>query len=436
MGRGVTSTPALSVAESNPYTLWCGGLSLATEGLILGYQSGSPSKTHTFSIRTDPERQRSNSSSLVPSETNSHPLDVQSHAQELIHGRVEYARFRIICAMHLAPEGPLTKRAARMGLCCVSPQICVEKGERPVCIAGYCRDRMCPTCSRRRAARVRLRIQGLVCAMNAPRFLTLTARDDGRGLGNRLDELWNAVKKLRRTDVWKRHVRGGVIVPEVKYNKAAGTWHPHFHIIIDGGFFPHALLHAEWKRLLGRDGTCDLKAIHDRAAAARYIGGYLGGTAGKKDPATDPQHWPDEIIREYAQALNRRRLIATFGTSHAVNLDLCDKEPERPKIPSTVIGFAQLRDAIITGVEPARKAAPLLAMLGGAWRQLFIEFAPLNTTEADVLTDTHSEQLADWINSLSDGLDAEPEPEPPPPHDFRGQLDLELDTRRDQQRYW
>lgn len=384
----------------------------------MGHKTGSDALRHSFSLRMSTGDEGLNSSSLVSSETNQHPLDRQSHAQELIHGRIEQARFRTICALHDSGDSALEKRAGRMGLCCVSPQILVGQGETPVCIAGYCRDRMCPTCMRRRAANVRRRLTDLVCSFNSPRFLTLTERDDNSGLASRMDHLSKCVRTLRRTEVWKRHVRGGVMVWEVKHNKAANTWHPHLHLIIDGEFFPHKLLHAEWTRILGRDGTTDLQAVNDRAKTARYMCGYL--TKG-----SSVETWFDATIVEFATAMHRRRLVATFGTAHAKNLDLCDKEPERPALPGSVIGFAQLRDAIISGVEPARRAAPLLAMLGGAWRQLFIEFAPMDGSEVEALTDQHSIDLAAWIDELNGLLLRSEEPEPaPPPLDFRGQLDL------------
>lgn len=367
----------------------------------MGKQTGGEALRATFSIRMEAEASGLKSSSLVPSETNPHPLDRQSHAQELIHGRIEQHRWRIIEALWGSGEPNLEKRAGRMGLCCVSPQICIGAGEAPVCIAGYCRDRMCPTCMRRRAFKVRCRVTQLVCSMNSPRFLTLTERDNGSGLAQRLDDLSAAVRTLRRTKVWKKYVRGGVMVWETKNNVAADTWHPHLHLIIDGSFFPHAELHAEWKRILGRDGTCDLKPVHDRAAAARYIGSYLA-----KD--NNISGWPQADLCEFANAMHRRRLVATFGSSHNVNLDICDKEPEPPPIPSSVIGFSQLRDAIIAGVVPAKKAAPLLARMGGAWRQLFVEFAPQEEVEGDVLTAEHTTELAAWIDELNGLLGATP----------------------------
>lgn len=258
--------------------------------------------------------------------------------------------------------------------------------------------------------------------MNAPRNLTLTERDDKRPLKPRCDEFFKAFRMLRRTDVWKRHVRGGVAVFEVKFNEKAQSWHPHLHLVIDGDFFPHKLLYAEWTRLIGKDGTTDLTACHDRARSAMYLGSYLA-----KDSKISA--WPFERIAEFATAMHRRRLVMTFGKCHNLNIDISDEEPERPPIPSSIISFAALRDAVIAGVEPARKAAPLLARMGGAWRQLFVEFAPPADVEVDVLTAEQTGELARWIDELNGLLLCEKiEEAPPQAAEIQGQMHFHGDS--------
>lgn len=386
-------------------------------------KSGSP-RPPSFSLDHSSERttaaaaaaSESLVASLVDSETNPHPLDTQSHAQELIHSKVEQPRFRIIDALWNSGDEAMVKRAQRMGLCCVSPQICVGEGKAPACIAGHCRDRMCPTCMRRRGHRVRVRINGLVQTMNSPRFLTLTAKDDGRSLKARTDELWNGFQKLRRTKVWKAHVRGGVMVGETKKNVARDSWHPHLHIIIDGTFFPHGLLHAEWKRIIGRDCTADLRACPDRAAAARYISAYV-------TKENDLTRWMPHDIIEFATAMHRRRLVATFGTAHAINVDLCDAEPELPPIPRTIISYAALRAAILQQVPAALAAAPILARVSGAWRQLFFEFATMGGGELEQVTTAELDELARWIEELdAPAFRCAEEPPQPPPDTYTSRL--------------
>jgi hypothetical protein len=242
--------------------------------------------------------------------------------------------------------------------------------------------------------------------MNSPRFLTLTERDSTEPLAVRLDRLSAAFSKLRRTDAWKRHVKGGVAVWEVKWNPAAKTWHPHLHVLIDGVFFPHAVLHAEWTRLLGHDGTTDLNACRDRVRSAVYISKYLAKDA-------EIAGWGAERIVEFSKAMHRRRLLATFGSAHKVNVDLCDKEAEKPTLPRGSISYGQMMDAISAGVPAAEKAAPLLARMGIAFRQLFFEWSMPGECYADEIPASQLVDFGRWIEEVCACIhrDGDPEPE-------------------------
>jgi Replication protein len=366
---------------------------LAEEGPILDLQSVSPASIGWADSHRPCALDEVLSASLVGSETNQHPLETQSGAQERIHHAVEKARFLIIDALFSSTDADLQRRSEKMGLCCVAPMIFADADSAPVCVAGYCRDRLCPTCMRRRAFKVRCRLIGLVSSMNSPRFLTLTERDSTEPLKVRLDRMSAAFAKLRRTDVWKRHVKGGVAVWEVKWNPAAGTWHPHLHVLIDGVFFPHAALYAEWVRILGHDGTTDLQACRDRVKSAVYVSKYLA-----KD--TDISRWGARVIQEFATAMHRRRLIATFGSAHRTNLDLCDKEAPKPTLPRASISYGQMMDAIGAGVPAAERAAPLLARLGIAFRQLFFEWAMPGECYADEIPASQMADFGRWIEEV------------------------------------
>lgn len=379
---------------------------LATEGPILDDQSCPDLSNAADAALAAFHENDSGSASLVPSETTSHPLLTQSAAQGRIHHAVENFRRSIVNALHNSVDPALQRRAEKMGLCCVAPMIFADADSSPVCVAGYCRDRCCPTCMRRRAFKVRCRLVGLVSSMNSPRFLTLTERDSTEGLAVRLDRLSAAFSKLRRTDAWKRHVKGGVAVWEVKWNPRAQTWHPHLHVIIDGTFFPHAVLHAEWTRLLGHDGTTDLEACRDRVRAAVYVSKYLAKDA-------EIAHWGEDRIQEFATSMHRRRLIATFGSSHKVNVDLCDKEPEKPVLPRASISYGQMMDAIAAGNPAAEKAAPLLARLGIAFRQLFFEWSMPGECYADELPASQLADFGRWIEEIHGCLTRDEEPPPP-----------------------
>lgn len=409
------------MTRSDPQGLWPWGSSLAKEGPILDLQSCSPSSDGVGNCPRPYVPEPLALTSLVASETKPHPLETQSGAQEAIHHAIEKARFLIVDALHFSADPDLERRAEKMGLCCVSPEIFADADSKPVCVAGYCRDRLCPTCMRRRAFKVRVRLIGLVSQMNSPRFLTLTERDSTEPLKLRLDRMSKAFAKLRRTDAWKRYVKGGVAVWEVKWNPAAKTWHPHLHVLIDGVFFPHAVLHAEWTRILGHDGTTDLQACRDRCKSAVYVSKYLA-----KD--SEISTWGSERICEFAAGMHRRRLIATFGSSHRVNVDLCDEEPPKPRLPRASVSYGVFMDAISAGVPEALSAAPLLARCGIAFRQLFFEWSMPGECYADEIPASQIEAFGAWIEAVHAQVTRDEEPPPPPtPIECQGQLQLQRD---------
>jgi len=308
---------------------------------------------------------------------------------------VKKQRATIVEALWSSADAGLIRRASKMGLCCVSPMIFADARMMPVVVAGHCRDRMCPTCMRRRAAKVKGRLVGLVGAMNSPRFLTLTERDTDEPLTVRMNRLTAAVKKLRRTKAWKANVCGGVMVWETTRNVAAGTWHPHVHLILDGRFWAHAAILAEWKQALGGDGSARIEACHDRVKAARYLAKYLAKDA-------DLASWPADTIVEFASAMHRRRLVATFGKSHKVNVDLCDVEPEKPELPAASMSYAVVYEAAKAGHEVALAAAPLLARLGIAFRELFSEFRTPCMALEEKPSASDFVDLGEWIMLMQD----------------------------------
>lgn len=370
-------------------------LSLAMEGTIMGDQSRGAASDSVLPVEPIGPGTVDPASLLVTYETNRHPLECQSHSQLSIHRTVNEARRRIVEALWNAPTLCLSRRAMKMGFCCVSPMLFVERGQRPVCVAGYCRDRLCPTCMSMRSQRVRARLVSLVCSMNAPRFLTLTTRDDARPLSERLKEITDAVRRLRKVKAWKQHVRGGVMVWEVTYNAAKKTWHPHVHLIIDGEYWEQRLIRAEWCAQLNGDGGVHIQACNDRVKTARYVAKYLA-------KASEISTWPPEAIREFATAMYRQRLVATFGRSHAVNVDLAGKESAAPALPRYSISMETFRAALRDGVGPARYAAPVLARMGGCWSALFHAYADPEESAGPEPTGSELDELGDWLATLAD----------------------------------
>jgi hypothetical protein len=199
----------------------------------------------------------------------------------------------------------------------------------------------------------------LVRAMDSRRFLTLTLRSTNAPLADQLDRLIDCFRRLRRLNLWKTHVAGGVWAIEVTWSAERGQWHPHLHAIIDGTYLPWAALRDAWSAITGDSSIVDIRRCDDARDAARYISSYIGKLA-------DVASLPEARVVEYAAALHRRRLSGTFGRSHASTLERAtDLEPDAPA--TRIVPASRLIDAYLAGIPAANAAVATLAASGRHW---------------------------------------------------------------------
>lgn len=306
--------------------------------------------------------------SLDPSETNGKTLGVKTTpavqprytftaAQAHLHRRYQHDREVILDALDGSTFGPIGKQRTRIANCALSPLYVLTDDGKVSIAPGFCRCRMCPTCQARRGRDLSLRVGAILRTLDAPRFVTLTLQAVDHSLKNQLDTLYAAFKQLRGSPFWKAHVRGGVAVVENTWNDQTSRWHPHLHVIVDGSFMPQAALSKEWARVTSGSMIVDIRAIHDRRSAAKYLCDYVA-----KPVALST--WPPHAINEFAYALNGRRLLITFGTCHRIRVpeDECET---RPAIVEPLASCAALVRAHRGGCIVADVAMGLLERCGG-----------------------------------------------------------------------
>lgn len=300
---------------------------------------------------------------LVDSETKQHPLGSQSRAQYRIHAPYKVLREVTVNALWESGRPDLGKRAEKMGMCCIAPTVYVGKGAIPSCSPGRCRDRLCPTCAMFRAGSLRSRLRRMLEKSNAVRFLTLTMAPVSKDLGKCVDALHQAFRKLRKSAAWLEHVRGGCFVIEVTRGGDGTHWHVHAHVLVDGVYFPHEILHEAWSTAVGSRSRVEIKALHDREGAVGYLTKYLAkGTA--------PSSWTHAEICEYALQMHRRRVVGTFGKWHRIKADNLDVEEPAPIKPDVDLSFVAVEAVLDAEPEIRRDAAPLLSRLSATWRLL------------------------------------------------------------------
>lgn len=202
--------------------------------------------------------------------------------------------------------------AIRLNDCCRLPQLHASDARDEVMIVERrCRSRVCPLCAAARAADVTGDILQLVQTMDSPRMLTLTLASTNRPLEDELDRLTSSFRKLRQRKAWREHVHGGVWVIEVTLNESTGQWHPHAHALIDGKFWHQGDIANAWQSVTGDSRVVDIRMVHGRRDAARYVSKYVA-------KGCDISKLPDDRIAEYAAAIASRRLHQPFGTCHGV----------------------------------------------------------------------------------------------------------------------
>lgn len=293
----------------------------------------------------------SESSSVQRLETSVPPLGltVQSAA---MHGHHQTERDAIIRSLLADPERRWTKRTLKMADCCSTPQVGLTAAGTPKAVWFRCRDRICPLCAAARSGQVTDRIMRATREADALRFLTITIASTDAPLRDQLDRLTDRYRALRKTDAWKRHVRGGIATIEVTLNRSTGRWHPHLHVLIDGIYWDQKSIAATWQSVTGDSCVVDIRAVRGRGNAAKYVAKYA---AKPGDIAT----WPTANINEYAAAIHRRRMLIATGTMHNSAADV-DGDAEDRNIETSRIPLHALERRANTGCN---RAALLLTQL-------------------------------------------------------------------------
>lgn len=286
------------------------------------------------------------------------PPMVQHGGQAVLHAKHARVRRHVINSLHDDPE--LRKRARKLCDCCSFPSIRVDQAGKPRPSLGRCRDRMCPLCAEFKGKEAATRVSGLLERAREPRFITMGMKSGELPLGEQIDRIFKAFRDLRRGRAWPARVRAGLYAIEVTYNADTGLWHPHLHIIYDGGFFPQALLSQLWHAVTGDSKIVDIRSVRDVKEAGNYIADYVA----KPSKVTT---WPRVKVAEFAAAMKGRRLLGTFGEWHGLNLD----PDEDPDAESTHVASVAAIDREEKRGNPAgRQAIDLMRRMGGCWSRM------------------------------------------------------------------
>lgn len=176
-----------------------------------------------------------------------------------------------------------------------------------------CHDKFCVPCARDRSRCMATNVLNHVAGQTA-RFITLTLKHSAAPLAQQLARLQRCFASLRGTKTWKQHVTGGAAFIEAKWIPHTESWHPHFHVICQGTYFPQDALKAAWWRITGDSHITDVRFVQDDKKIAGYVTKYASKPANASFIGRPDQL--DEVIA----AFRGRRLCHTFGTWRGLRL--------------------------------------------------------------------------------------------------------------------
>lgn len=236
---------------------------------------------------------------------------------------------------------PARRLAGKLNACCQWPSIKADgdSGTLIYC-PNRCNCRICPLCSRLRAAELQRRVADAIGRMDSPRMLTLTLAHASVPLADQITRIHACFRELRRRKAWKEHVRGGIAVLEITWNNRSQMWHVHIHILIDATYWRQAAIADHWLQVTGDSRIVDIRLCRSKAAAAQYVAKYVA-------KGIDLAHCPDRRIAEHALALSGVRIAQTFGSLHGTRLKA--ESTPRPKGVRDVIALDRLWSARADG---------------------------------------------------------------------------------------
>lgn len=176
-----------------------------------------------------------------------------------------------------------------------------------------CRDRWCQPCAATRGRQLASALLAQISDLERARFVTLTLKHRPCSLRDCLDRLYRSFNALRRRPLWSSAVVGCAVVCEIKVGRD-GLWHPHLHIICEGGFIDQRALSQDWLAVTGDSSIVDIRLVKNAKTLAFYVVKYVSKSA---DSTVLLDH--DRLL-EAVTTLRGRRLAMTAGTWRRLKL--------------------------------------------------------------------------------------------------------------------
>ena len=274
-----------------------------------------------------------------------------------------------------------------------------------------CKNRLCPRCNSMRSHQLQQNIEEHLAKLNSPRMLTLTLEHSTDGLDEQLKHLYESFRRLRRSKQYKAKIAGGVAVCEVTHNNATGEWHPHLHVLVDGTFWDQKQISQAWEKASGGSKIVDIRMIHDRSKAGRYVAKYVAKIG-------DVNGIPAEKIPELALALHGLRMVQTSGSLYGSTNNPPGEEREEGL--EYVAPLGPLADAAARGDDEAKSITDAIRKAVQCKRAT--DTARLHPDDERRCREA-AQLLWNWWHAETENINNDTRPEPKNPNRKRGSPD-------------
>ena len=255
------------------------------------------------------------------------------------------------------PEKYWAARSQRMFECGSTLEFATDNhGNMRLVRALFCRDRMCPSCQKRRSMAIFHQVKAVCQSVQQVHptmrylLLTLTVPNvDADSLTDEIKHMTKSFKRLMERAEVKRSIKGFFRALEVTYNGDRDDYHPHFHVLlaVPAGYFKkNYIKQSRWLELWQESTRypqitqVDIRPIKpnpkregstDIESAAAEVGKYATKPSNYlcKAPNGEYVAWA-KPVKDLAVGIRHKRLIAFGGIlkEHHKLLQLEDVESD------------------------------------------------------------------------------------------------------------
>lgn len=222
--------------------------------------------------------------------------------------------------------------------------------------ANFCKQRLCPSCAWRRAVKIYGATNEILDYIDAKYgneikylFLTVTIKNVPLDkLGDAIDNMAAAYKRLTNNRAWKRRVKGAMRTLEITINREEMEFHPHYHLILavdknyatknDDTYWTHEdWIHAwQLSARLDYKPSVRIQRVRGRKKGIAEVSKYL---AKDTDYLIDgDEETTDTLVSSLTEQLKKRRLISYTGILRDAQRALRIKDPEQGELVDEMRG--------------------------------------------------------------------------------------------------